>query len=91
MRRSGRWPRPRHGRRRALTIRRSFRRDLGGELLIAYLMPKESQDLRSFVNYWLRIQHVNGFNERMVARWIEGKPNTVRRQRWSFVRQIDER
>jgi len=66
-------------------------KNLGGELLIAYLMPKESQDLRSFVNYWLRIQHVNGFNERMVARWIEGKPNTVRRQRWSFVRQIDER
>ena len=66
-------------------------KDLGGELLIAYLMPQESQDLRSFVNYWLRIQHVNGFNERMVARWIEGKPNTVRRQRWSFVRQIDER
>jgi hypothetical protein len=54
-------------------------------------MPKEATGLRSFVNYWLRIQNVNGFNDRMVERWIEGKPDSGRKRRWSIVREIDER
>jgi Na+/H+-dicarboxylate symporter/ABC-type amino acid transport substrate-binding protein len=66
-------------------------KDLGGELLIAYLMPKASEDLRSFVNYWLRIQHVNGFNQRMIEHWIDGRPDAARKQRWSIVRQIEDR
>jgi len=66
-------------------------KNLGGELLIAYLMPKEATGLRSFVNYWLRIRNVNGFNDRMVERWIEGKPDSGRKRRWSIVREIDER
>lgn len=65
--------------------------DFGGELLIAYLMPGGSDDLRSFVNYWLRIQHVNGFNQRMVERWIDGKPDASRKPRWNIIRQIEGR
>jgi len=64
-------------------------KDFGGELLIAYLMPKEATQFRSFVNYWLRIQHVNGFNQRMVERWIEGKPDTSAKPRWSVLRQTE--
>lgn len=65
--------------------------DFGDDLLIAYLMPRSSMELRSFVNYWLRIQRVNGFNQRMVARWIDGKSDAVPKPRWSVFDETEHR
>ena len=66
-------------------------KDLGGELLMAYLMPKDARQFRSYVNYWLRIQDVNGFNARMVSRWIEGKPASSQTPRWSILQEMRAR
>ncbi|MEM1153708.1 MAG: cation:dicarboxylase symporter family transporter [Pseudomonadota bacterium] len=60
--------------------------DLGGELLIAYLLPKGAPELRQFLNYWLQLQQVNGFHDRMVALWLEGKPDEpAKKEQSSFM------
>lgn len=65
-------------------------KDLGGEILIAYLMPKNSAQFRSFVNYWLKVQQVNGFTQRMTKHWIEGKTPRKRAHRWSILGSLLE-
>lgn len=61
-------------------------RDLGGHFLIAYLMPEDALGFRNYLNYWLKLQDVNGFSGRMVRKWIEGKPEQKREPRWSILR-----
>jgi len=63
-------------------------RDLGGHFLIAYLMPGDALQFRNYLDYWLRLQEVNGFNQRMVRKWIEGKPDTTSQPRWSILRDV---
>lgn len=63
-------------------------RSLGGQFLIAYLMPKQADQLREFLDYWFRLQRVSGFRQRMVDQWIEGKPETKPQPRWSIMRDI---
>ena len=62
--------------------------DLGGQFLIAYLMPTGADQLRTFVDYWLRLQQVSGFRDRMVRHWIDGKRDTKLRPRWSILRNV---
>jgi ABC-type amino acid transport substrate-binding protein len=63
-------------------------RDLGGELMMAYLMAADAPEFRNYLNYWLKLQDVNGFRERMVRKWIEGKPEQKREPRWSILRNV---
>ncbi len=62
--------------------------DLGGRFLIAYLLPADALQFREFLDYWLELQTVNGFSERMVRRWIEGKPDATPKPRWSILRDV---
>lgn len=48
-------------------------RNLGGEIPIAFLMPSGSDQFRAFVNYWLRLQSLNDFGDRMHEKWLNGK------------------
>ena len=63
-------------------------KDLGGQLLLAYLMPKGSEDLREFLNYWMRLQHANGLHDRLARKWIDGKPDPATEPRWSILRDV---
>ena len=63
-------------------------KDLGGELMMAYLLPTNAPQFRRFLNYWQRAQEVNGFNQRMVQRWIDGKPDVARKARWSVLNSV---
>jgi len=49
-------------------------RNLGGKIPIAYLMPSGSYQFRAFLDYWLRLQSLNDFGQRMRDKWIDGKP-----------------
>ena len=62
--------------------------DLSGHLMMAYIMPEGEHQFRQFVNYWLRLQRLNGFHERMVQTWLHGKPETERQPRWSIMRNV---
>lgn len=53
-------------------------KDVGGEMLIAYLMPAETDQFSRFIDYWLQVQNASGFTSRMDHRWIEGKDDTNR-------------
>jgi Na+/H+-dicarboxylate symporter/ABC-type amino acid transport substrate-binding protein len=63
-------------------------KNLGGQFLIAYLMPDNAGQLREFLNYWMRLQRINGFHERMARQWIDGKPETKLQPRWSIARNV---
>ncbi len=63
-------------------------KDLGGRFLIAYLMQADALEFRDYLDYWLKLQEVNGFNERMVEKWIDGKPDAERTPRWSILRDV---
>lgn len=63
-------------------------RNLGGQFLIAYLMPKGAQQFREFLDYWFRLQRVNGFHDRMGRVWIEGKTDPKETPRWSVIRDV---
>ncbi|MEM9683148.1 MAG: cation:dicarboxylase symporter family transporter [Pseudomonadota bacterium] len=60
-------------------------RDMGGDLLIAYLIPRGTPELRQYLNYWLRLQRVNGFHDRMVRLWLDGKAELAHKPRWSLL------
>ncbi len=61
---------------------------LGGQLLLAYLMPKGSEDLREFLNYWMRLQTANGLHDRLKEKWIDGNPESSTGPRWSILRNV---
>ena len=63
-------------------------KDLGGQFLFAYLMPQGSEDLREFLNYWLVLQRANGLHDRLVHKWIDGKPEPSTVPRWSIARDV---
>ena len=63
-------------------------KNLGGQFLIAYLMPENAEQLRAFVDYWLRLQRANGYRQRMVDKWIDGKPEAKQAPRWSILRDV---
>jgi proton glutamate symport protein len=62
--------------------------DLGPPLLMAYLMPPNSEAFVGFLDQWLDLQRVNGFEQRMREYWLEGKPRLDDRPRWSIVRNV---
>lgn len=63
-------------------------KDLGGQFLIAYLMQADALEFRDYLDYWLKLQEVNGFNQRMVHQWIDGKPDAKGKPRWSILRDV---
>jgi proton glutamate symport protein len=63
-------------------------KNLGGEFLIAYLMQADALELRDYLDYWLKLQEVNGFRQRMVRKWIDGEPDEEDEPRWSILRNV---
>jgi proton glutamate symport protein len=62
--------------------------DFGAPFLIAYLMPPNSHQFANFINQWLDLQEVNGFEQRMKEYWLEGKPPPNQQPRWSILRNV---
>jgi ABC-type amino acid transport substrate-binding protein len=62
--------------------------DFGAPLLIAYLMPPNSDEFANFINQWLDLQKANGFEQQMKDYWLEGKLRRDDRPRWSIVRNV---
>ena len=62
--------------------------DFGAPLLIAYLMPPNSDEFANFINQWLDLQRANGFEQRMKEYWLEGKPRVDQQPRWSIIRNV---
>ena len=56
-------------------------KDVGGQMLIAYLVPPYADQFTNFINYWLRVQRASGFTGRLESVWIEGKSVTIHRRR----------
>ncbi len=63
-------------------------KDVGGPFLLAYLMPENSTRFRRFLDYWLMLQRTNGFHDRLVRLWIDGKPEPKQAPRWSILRNV---
>jgi proton glutamate symport protein len=63
-------------------------KNLGGEFLIAYLMQADALEFRDYLDYRLKLQEVNGFNQGMVHKWINGKPDAKGKPRWSILRDV---
>ena len=61
---------------------------MGGQFLFAYLLPPESHDLREFLDYWMQLQRANGLHDRLVHKWIDGKPEPLTVPRWSVLRNV---
>jgi proton glutamate symport protein len=62
--------------------------DFGAPLLIAYLMPPNSDEFANFINQWLDLQRANGFEQRMKDYWLKGKPRVDQQPRWSIIRNV---
>jgi len=62
--------------------------NFGPPLLMAYLMPPNSQAFVGFLDEWLDLQRVNGFEQRMRAYWLYGKPRLHDRPRWSVLSNV---
>src|SRR5262245_43993557 len=62
--------------------------NLGNPFLLSYLMPRGSEVMMHFVNYWLELRRADGMREREVNYWILGRPRTTSAPRWSVVRDV---
>ena len=62
--------------------------DLGAPVLFTYVMRKDASELRRYLNYWLELQQIDGFQKEQKAYWLERKsrPNTA--PRWSIARNV---
>jgi len=63
-------------------------KNLGGQFVFAYLMPKNALQLKSFLDYWMRLQRSNGFHEQVQRQWIDGKVKPDETPRWSILRNV---
>ena len=65
-------------------------RNLGGKIPIAYLMPSGSDQFRAFINYWLRLQSLNDFGDRMHEKWLDGKSTKQKTTRPGLLYRLFE-
>lgn len=56
--------------------------------MIAWLMPGDARQRRQFLDYWLRLQRLSGFDQRMERLWIDGKLDNTQQPRWSSIRNV---
>lgn len=62
--------------------------DLSNPFLLSYMMPRGSEVMMHFVNYWQELRRADGMRAREVDYWILGRPRAVPAPRWSVVRNI---
>lgn len=62
--------------------------DLSNPFLLSYLMPRGSEVMMHFVNYWQELRRADGMRAREVDYWILGRPRAVPAPRWSVVRNV---
>jgi proton glutamate symport protein len=62
--------------------------DAGAPYPIGLLMPPDSPAFQRYVNQWLDLQRGNGFQDRLNAYWLEGKPRKSTGPRWSILRNV---
>ena len=63
-------------------------KDFGNPFLFTYLMPPNSGEMVTFVDYWLTLRKADGFRDRDFDYWILGRPRTESEPRWSIVRNV---
>jgi ABC-type amino acid transport substrate-binding protein len=62
--------------------------DLGGALPIGYLMPKGAKEFRAFIDYWLKLQSINGFEKRMTEKWLDRKYRPKKASRPGLLKEL---
>lgn len=63
-------------------------RDLGGPILLVYLMPPGAGSFQRYVDHWIDIQQADGFAQKEYRHWIEGIPPQKKQPRWSILRNV---
>ncbi len=63
-------------------------KDAGAPLSLAFLMPPNSPVFLRYVHDWLDLQRVEGFQAAQKSYWLEGKPRSNNRPRWSILRNV---
>ncbi|MBR8841467.1 cation:dicarboxylase symporter family transporter [Pseudoalteromonas sp. JC3] len=56
---------------------------------VGFAVAKRNQDLLSYVNAWLTIQHTNGRIEKTYDYWILGKGSVQKQTRWSLMDELE--
>jgi len=69
-------------------ITRWVPQNLGNPFLLSYLMPRGSEVMVHFVNYWQELRRADGMRAREVNYWILGRPRTAAAPRWSVWRNV---
>ena len=58
---------------------------MGGPILFAYLLPRDADSLRRYLDQWLELKISDGFRHAQVDYWIKGKRRAERRPRWNLL------
>jgi hypothetical protein len=62
--------------------------NLSNPFLLSYLMPRGSEVMMHFVNYWQELRRADGMRAREVDYWLLGRPRATPAPRWSVVRDV---
>ena len=55
---------------------------------VGFALPKGQQDYVQFINTWLKLKSVNGYQKKVYNYWILGQNPKARKIRWSVVRNV---
>jgi proton glutamate symport protein len=61
---------------------------MGAPLSFAYFLPPDATSLTRFVNLWMSLQASDGFHDRQVAYWPQGKARLSRAPRWNLLDNV---
>jgi ABC-type amino acid transport substrate-binding protein len=59
--------------------------NMGGPILLAYLMPPGADVLRRYLDQWLELKEADGFRTAQLDYWMKGKPRADRPPRWNLL------
>lgn len=57
-------------------------------LAFAYLTPKNSPQFLSYLNYWLKLRTLDGFQQQQYQQWLLAKLPTVTHHRWNVIDDV---
>ena len=55
---------------------------------VAFALPDDEPELKTFLNSWLKLQETSGTLERTYTKWIVGENSSEKAPRWSVVRDV---
>lgn len=63
-------------------------KDLGGLLMMAFLVPQDGQSFQRYLDYWLDIKKSDGFMKAQEEYWLNGVEEQGRTRRWSVIKDV---